>query len=169
MWDNIALAIKVLRDLEIKNKTILKALPKIIFQGRLEYIKKGKLRKLLNSNEDLLLDGGASIQAAKNAASYLKKIKKPIYGIWAIQKNRNPKKFLKQFKKIFRKIICVKIPNEKNFCSQAELKDIAKRLKIKNQSAKNISQAFEKISSKKNKVIYIFGSLYTVGKVLSLN
>jgi len=169
LWDNIALTIKVARDLKIKNKIILKAIPKIYFQGRLEYIKKGKLRKFINPNEDLLLDGGASITAAKNANTYLKKLKKPIYGIWAIQKNRNPKMFLKEFQNIFKKIICIKVPNEKNFCSAKKLRSIAKQLKIKNESAKNIPEAIKKISDKKKKLIYMFGSLYTVGKILSLN
>ena len=169
LWDNIALTIKVARDLKIKKEIILKSIPKISFQGRLEYIKNGKLRKFINPNEDLLLDGGASIKAAKNAYTYLKKIKKPIYGIWAIQKNRYPEKYLKQFKKIFKKIICIKIPNEKNFCSSKKLRNIARKLKIKNEIARNIPEALNKVSNKQDKIIYIFGSLYTIGKFLSLN
>jgi len=117
----------------------------------------------------LLLDGGASIAAAKNANTYLKKLKKPIYGIWSIQKNRKPKIFLKEFQNLFEKIVCIKVPNEKNFCSTKELRSIARQLKIKNESAKNIPEAIKKISNKKNKLIYMFGSLYTVGKILSLN
>ena len=57
LWENIALAIKVARDLNVNNKTILKALPKIQLLGRLQFIKKGKIRKLLSVKEDLFLDG----------------------------------------------------------------------------------------------------------------
>ena len=45
IWENIALVIKIARDLNIKNKIILKALTKIKLLGRLQFIKKGKIRK----------------------------------------------------------------------------------------------------------------------------
>ena len=75
---------------KISQQIILKSLSKIKMRGRLEYIKKGegKLRKYLNFKEDLCLDGAHSFTAAKNGSSYLKSLKKPIYGIWAMQKNR---------------------------------------------------------------------------------
>ena len=100
----------------VPNKVIYKAISKVVFQGRLQYIKKGNLRKFLKPNEKLLLDGCHSIKAAKNLAKYLKSIKGPKYAIWAIQKNREPKKFIECFQGIFRKIVCIKVPNEKNFC-----------------------------------------------------
>ena len=51
IWDNTALAVKVARDLNIPNKNILKAMPKIKFEGRLEYVYKGKLRSFLYPKE----------------------------------------------------------------------------------------------------------------------
>ena len=47
LWENVALAIKVARDLNISNKIILKSLPKIELLGRLQFLKKGMLRILL--------------------------------------------------------------------------------------------------------------------------
>jgi len=46
IWQNVGLAIKVARDLKISDKNILKALPKITFEGRMQYIFKGKCNKI---------------------------------------------------------------------------------------------------------------------------
>ena len=59
---------------------------------------------------------------AINMSSYLKKIKDPKYGIWAMMKNKEPDLFIKQFKGIFKKIITISIENEKNCMSAKDLK-----------------------------------------------
>ena len=168
LWNNVGLAIRVARDLKISKKNILKALPKLQFSGRLEYIK-GKLTKLLNPKEKLLIDGCHSEASAKNLASYLKSIDKDIYGIWGMQKHKHPDLFIKQFKEIFKKIIAVKIPDEPNTCKPHHLKNMANRSGIKCDVAPSIEAAIKQLSSKKPKVIVSFGSLYLVGKILSLN
>ena len=91
----------------------------------MQYVKKGKLRKYLNKNEELLLDGAHSNTSGKNLFNYLKTIKLPIYCVWGMQKNKVPDQFLKEFKGIFKKIITVKIPNEPNSCSAKQLMSIA--------------------------------------------
>ena len=63
-------------------------------------------------NEKLLIDGCHSETSGRNLANYLKTLKIPIYGIWAMTKNKNPDRFIKQFKGIFRKIITIPIKNE---------------------------------------------------------
>ena len=168
LWDNVGLAIRVAKDLKIPKKTILKALPKLQFEGRLQYIK-GKLTKLLNPQEKLLIDGCHSEASAKNLASYLKSINKDIYGIWGMQKHKHPELFIKQFKGIFKKIITVKIPDETNSCEPQRLKQIANQSGIKCDAAPSIESAIELLSSKKPKVITFFGSLYLIGKILSSN
>jgi len=168
IWQNVGLAIKVARDLNISKKKILRAIPKIYFEGRIQYIN-GQLTKLLNSKEKLLVDGCHSEQSAKNLASYLRSLNKNIYGIWGMQRHKNPELFIKQFKGIFKKIITIKIPGEPNSCDPRELKDIIKKLDIKCDVAKNIPNAIKKLSDKKEKIIVSFGSLYLVGKILSLN
>ena len=169
LWQNIGCAVKVARNMGIPNKVIYKAISKVVFQGRVQYIKKGNLRKFLKPNEKLLLDGCHSIKAAKNLAKYLKSIKGPKYAIWAIQKNREPKKFIECFQGIFRKIVCIKVPNEKNFCSAEDLKKIAQSLSVESLTAKNINDALTKISSHESKEIILMGSLYTMGEALKLN
>tara|TARA_B100000579_G_scaffold244656_1_gene200717 strand:+ start:1338 stop:2594 length:1257 start_codon:yes stop_codon:yes gene_type:complete len=167
--DNLGLAIKIALDLNIKPKIIERTIPSIKYEGRLDYIKSGKLRKYLNKNQDLLLDGAHSNTSAKNLYNYLKSLKKPVYGIWAMQKNKMPKQFLKNFKGIFKKITTMKIKNEPNSCTAEELKKIAFKQGYLADKAENIQDALKRLKSNKVKTICVFGSLYHVGNVISKN
>jgi dihydrofolate synthase/folylpolyglutamate synthase len=166
---NLGLAIKVALDLGIKKKTILKTIPKIKFEGRVQYIKKGKLPRLLHQNENLLIDGCHSEKSAVNLYQYLKSIKHPIYGVWGMQKNKLPERFLESFNKVFTKLITIPIPEEPNSLKNTTLKKIAEKLGYQTEIASNIRSALRKISNKKNKTIVVFGSLYLIGNVLSKN
>ena len=86
-----------------------------------------------------------------------------------MQKHKHPELFIKQFKGIFKKIITVKIPDETNSCKPQQLKQIANRSGIKCDVAPSIESAIKLLSNKKPKVIAFFGSLYLIGKILSLN
>ena len=169
LLENLCLAIKIALDLKIDKKIIIKTIPKIRFQARIDYIKKGKLIKKIQKNEEILIDGCHSETSAKNLANYLRTLKKPVYGIWGMTKNKDPDKFLKQFNGIFEKIITVPIENETNSISSKILLKIAKKNNYKTNASKNIDEAFKKITSKKKKVICVFGSLYLCGSVLSKN
>ena len=166
--DNLALAIKVALDFGVPKQTIIKTIPKIQFEGRVQYLAEGKFKKLLEQNEKLLVDGCHSMASAKNLYNYLKTLKEPIYGIWGMQKNKLPDQFIKSFNNIFEKLIVVPISNEPNALKVNELKKIGEKYFITN-TANNIQTALKKISSKKNKTIVIFGSVYLVGEVLSKN
>ena len=168
--DNLGLAIKIALDLKIKPKLIEKTIPKIKFEGRLEYIKKGKLRRYLNRNEKLLIDGAHSNASAQNLKNYLKNINGPIYGIWGMQRNKMPEKFINNFKGIFKKIITLKIPSEPNSCSAEELKNILhNKGYTKAISTNSILGSFKEISNKTKKTIVVFGSLYLCGEFLKRN
>ncbi len=169
LWEGVALAVKIARDLNIKNKIIVKALPKIHMHGRIEYIYKGKLRKYLHKSETLIIDGAHSMKSALNLKKHLLKIKQPIYGIFGIQNNRFPSLFIKQFKGMFRKIITVKIPSSPNSVSAEKLKNICKKNNFYSDSSSNILEAIKKISSKEKKTIIIFGSLYLASSYLKKN
>jgi len=166
--DNLALAIKVALDFGVPKKIIIKTIPKIKFEGRVQYLTKGKFKKLLKSNEKLLIDGCHSITSAKNLLNYLKTLKEPIYGIWGMQKNKLPNQFIKSFGKIFKKLFTITIPNEPNALKAGELKKIGKRY-TSTSTTNNIQTALKQISSNRNKTIVIFGSLYLVGAVLGKN
>ena len=169
LLENLCLAIKIALDLKIDKKIILKTIPKIKFQARLEYITKGKLVKKISKNEKLLIDGCHSEVSAKNLANYLKTLKLPIYGIWGMTKNKNPNQFIKQFKGIFEKIFTISIKNEKASLSEDLLFKIAKKNKYDVEVSKSFDEALKKISSKERKIICIFGSLYLCGNILNKN
>ena len=96
--ENLCHAIKIALDLKINRKTIEKTIPKISFEGRFQYLDKGKIKKRLKKFEKIMLDGAHAETDAKNLANYLKSIMLPKYGIWAMMKNKEPDIFIKQFK-----------------------------------------------------------------------
>ena len=166
--NNLALSIKVALNLGVSRKTIVKTIPKIKFEGRVQYLEKGKLKKLLKPNEKLLVDGCHSLASARNLSNYLKTLNGPIYGIWGMQKNKLPKLFIKLFKNLFTEVLTITIPNETNALKAEKLKLIAQKY-MKTDTASNIQVALKKLSSPENKTIVVFGSLYLVGDVLSKN
>jgi dihydrofolate synthase/folylpolyglutamate synthase len=166
--NNLALSIKVALDFGVPKKTIIKTIPKIQFEGRVQYLNKGKLKRLLRPNEKLLVDGCHSKASAENLYNYLKTLKEPVYGVWGMQKNKLPELFIKSFKNIFKKVITLTIPNELNAIKGDKLKFIAQKYIIADK-APNIQSALKKLSSKESKTIVIFGSLYLIGDVLNKN
>ena len=166
--NNLALAIKVALDFEVPKKIIIKTIPKILFEGRVQYLEKGKLKKLLKLQENLLIDGCHSVSSAKNLYNYLQTLKEPIYGIWGMQKNKLPDQFIRSFNKIFKKIITVSIPNEPNSLKAEELRSISQRY-MPSVTAPSVQVAIRQLSSSEKKTIVIFGSLYLTGEVLSKN
>ena len=169
MFENVCLAIKVALDLNIDKKVIQKALPLLSFEGRFQYLNKGKIKNKLNRNEFIMIDGAHATADAQNLASYLKKIKIPKYGIWAMTKNKDPDLFIKQLKGVFKKIITMPIDNEINSVSAQELYKVATENKFNVEKSDNFAQALKKISSKEKKLIVCFGSLYNCGNILNKN
>ena len=168
LMDNLALAMKIALDFGVPKRTITKTIPKIQFEGRVQYLTRGKFKKLLSPNEKLLIDGCHSMASARNLYNYLKTLREPIYGIWGMQKNKLPDQFIKSFNKIFKKLITVPISNEPNALKVNELKKIGRKYFLTS-TANNVQIALKQITSKENKTIVIFGSLYLVGEVLNKN
>ena len=169
LLENLCLAIKIALDLKIDSHVIKKTIPKIKLPGRIDYLNNGKLIKKINKNEKLLIDGCHSETSAKNLANYLKSTKIPVYGIWGMIKNKNPDKFIKEFKGIFKKIITIPIENETASLSNKLLFKIAKNNNYITEFSKSFEEALKKISSKEKKIICVFGSLYLCGNVLNKN
>ena len=167
--ENLGLAIKIALDLKISKKIIIKTIPKIKFEGRVQYLKKGKLTKLIKKNEKLLVDGCHSQKSAENLYKYLRNLKEPIYGIWGMKKDKSANNFIKSFKNIFKRIITVNIPGEINSIRNNELKKISDNNGNTTFKAKNLKEAISKCSNREKKIIVIFGSLYLVGHALSKN
>ena len=169
LLENLCHAIKIALDLKIDKKIIEKTIPKIFFEGRFQYLDKGKIKKKLKKHEKIMLDGAHAETDAKNLANYLKSIILPKYGIWAMMKNKEPDIFIKQFKETFKKIITIPIENEQGSMSAKELSFIALENKFNVEKANTFNEALKKISSKEKKLIVCFGSLYNVGNILNKN
>ena len=169
MFENVCLAIKVALDLNIDKKIIQKTLPLLSFEGRFQYLNRGKIKNKLHKNEIIMIDGAHATADAQNLAAYLKDIKIPKYGIWAMSKNKEPDLFIKQLKGVFKKIVTVPIENELNSVSVNELYKAAAKNKFKVEKSNNFKEALKKISSKEKKLIVCFGSLYNCGNILNKN
>ena len=166
LWENVGLAIKVALDLGVKSEIIKKTIPKIQFEGRVQFIK-GKLTK--NKKNSVLVDGCHSETSSKNLANYLRKFNLPVYGIWGSLRNKNPGKLIKNFDGIFKKVITIKIPDEPGAMNSTELQVIAKKNGFYSIESKNIRDALNKIPQKEKNIVVVFGSLYLAGHVLSKN
>ena len=169
MFENVCLAIKVALDLNIDKKIIQKTLPLLSFEGRFQYLSKGKIKDKLYKNEVIMIDGAHSTADAQNLAAYLKKIKIPKYGIWAMTKNKEPDLFIKQLKGVFKKIVTMPIENEYNSVPACELYKIASKNKFVAEKSGNFTEALNRISSREKKLIVCFGSLYNCGNILNKN
>ena len=169
LLNNLCHAIKIALDLKIYKKIIEKTIPKISFEGRFQYLKKGKIKDKLYKSEQIMIDGAHAEADAKNLALFLKDIKEPKYAIWAMMKNKEPHLFIKQFKGILKKIITIPIENEKNCMSAKDLKSIAQKNHFNVEAAKNLDDAVKKISSRDKKLIVCLGSLYNVSNILNKN
>ncbi len=169
MFENVCLAIKVALDLNIDKKAIQKTLPLLSFEGRFQYLKKGKIKNKLHRNEIIMIDGAHATTDAQNLAAYLKKVKIPKYGIWAMTKNKEPDLFIKQLKGVFKKVVTMPIENELSSVSASKLYKIAVKNKLKAEKSANFIEALKKISSREKKLIVCFGSLYNCGNILNKN
>ena len=116
-----------------------------------------------------MIDGAHAVTDAKNLAAYLKTIKLPKYGIWAMTKNKEPDLFIKQLKGLFKKVVTMPIENESNSVSANELYKIAIKNNFKAEKSNNFTQGLKKISNKEKKLIVCFGSLYNCGNILNKN
>ena len=59
------MAIKIALDLNIP-RNVIKTIPKIFFEGRVQYLNKGKIKKILYRNEKIIIDGAHSETSGKN-------------------------------------------------------------------------------------------------------
>ena len=152
MFSNIAHAIKIALDLNISKKVIEKTIPNLAFPGRYDYLKKGKIKKMLHKNEMIMIDGAHAPADSLNLYKYLKTIRLPVYGVWAMSKNKEPDEFIKNLKGIFKKIVTIPIKDEDSV-SAKKLNKIANNNKIKSEAAKDFKDALKKISSNEKKLI----------------
>ena len=172
---NISTAINTVRNLKqfkIKESHIIKAITKIKSEGRLQFIKKGNLRKYVSKNNKILIDGAHNELAASVVSKYLENLnkEKKIIMVLGMMLNKEHKKFIKTFKNKISSIVTLDIPNQTNFMKKEKLSKIAKSCGFKSKTEKAIKSALKKISKEDvNATIFFTGSLYFAGEILNLN
>ena len=167
--ENVSTAIataRIIKDFDIKDANIQQGITKIDSIARLQEIKSGNLKDLVQDNK-LFVDGSHNPLGAKVLNEYLQSLNCNKHIILGMMANKNHSEFMSYFKDIST-LTTIDIPNQPNSIMGKELKD--KLNTFKNIEYKeNITEAIRSIPIKENDVILITGSLYLAGKILNLN
>ena len=168
--DNIATAIAAIRDLKlnIDDEKIKQGITKIKSIGRLQEIKKGKLKDLVKKNK-LFIDGSHNPLGAKALIDYLDTLNCQKHLILGMMINKDHEKYIRYFNKKISSLTVVDIPNQKNAIKRDVLKNKLKLDGIEIQSKSSIEEAINSLPLKNDEIILITGSLYLAGEVLNLN
>ena len=145
------------KKLQMQFKKINSAIKQTTWPGRLE---------LINYNEKkIIIDGSHNIDGAYKLKEFLKeKNIKPIV-FFGMLNNKNINDFLLLLKRQIKKIIAIKIPDEKNAYSPDEISKVCTSLSIDSDNIKNIQEVIKYINKSHEKIFLITGSLYLVGKI----
>jgi len=172
---NISTAVAVarkLRQFKIKNSDIKKSITNIRSEGRLQSITRGKLRKYVSKNNQILIDGAHNPLAASVVKKYLKTLNsgKKIIMLLGMMANKEHREFIKIFKNIIHSVITVDIPNQINFIKKKKLSKIVQSCGIPSKTEISIKSALRNIAKENgNAIIFCTGSLYFAGEILNLN
>ncbi len=166
--DNSATAVAAARnlDLNITDENIKSGITKIKSIARLQEIKSGKLKDLCKNNQ-LFVDGSHNPLGAKVLNDYLQTLKCKKHIILGMMANKDHKEYISYFKNIF-SLTTIDIPNQPNSIKGEDLKNKLNKFPNLNYE-KSIEDALKKISTDKDDIILITGSLYLAGEVLNLN
>ena len=167
--ENVSTAIataRTIKDLNIKDTHIQQGITKIDSIARLQEIKSGNLKNLVQDNK-LFVDGSHNPLGAKVLNEYLQSLNCNKHIILGMMANKNHSEFMSYFKDIST-LTTIDIPNQPNSIMGKELKD--KLNSFKNIEYKeSITEAIRSIQIKENDIILITGSLYLAGEILNLN
>ena len=168
--ENIATAIATLRNIEeirIKEKDISEGIKKVKITGRLQELKSGNLKRIINKNK-LIIDGSHNPLGGKVLSKYLEGIDNKIHLIIGMMSNKNHQEFLDNFINKVSSITTIDIPNQQSAIKGEELKNKLKGFKnIKYK--KSLIEALKSLDLKEDEMVLVTGSLYLVGEVLNLN
>ena len=172
---NICTAISTTRNLDqfkINESHIKKAITKIRSEGRLQFIKDGKLRKYVSNSNEIIIDGAHNLLAATATEKYLRNLnsEKKIIMLLGMMANKEHKEFIQIFKNRVHSIITLDIPNQVNFIDKEKLSKIVRSCGIISKTENTIESALKNVSKKNNNaIIFCTGSLYFAGEILNLN
>ena len=172
---NVSTAIRTARILDqfkIKESHIRDSITKIKSEGRLQFIKKGKLRKYVYDNNEILIDGAHNPLAASEIEKYLGTLnpERKIIMLLGMMANKEHKEFIKIFKNRIDSIVTLNIPNQVNFIDKNKLSKIAQSCGLTSRTENSIKSALKNIAKENSHaIIFCTGSLYFAGEVLNLN
>ena len=171
MYENATVAIRIALDLKIPLKTIEIGLKKIEILGRMQLIKRGKLRKGFSQKTILICDGAHNLNQSEqiNKAISEKFKAKNKYCVISMINTKDPHSFLKPFKNKFKKIYFVNMEREKNVFPKEKLKYIADSLNINSCTANNLDDVKNDLKNSSCDLFLITGSLYFIGSILKKN
>ncbi len=166
--DNSATAVAAARNLNlnITDENIKSGITKIKSIARLQEIKSGKLKNLCKNNQ-LFVDGSHNPLGAKVLNDYLQTLKCKKHIILGMMANKDHEEYISYFKDIS-SLTTIDIPNQPNSIKGEDLKNKLNKFPNLNYE-KSIEDALMKISTNKDDIILITGSLYLAGEVLNLN
>ena len=166
--DNSATAVAAARNLNlnITDENIKSGITKIKSIARLQEIKSGKLKNLCKNNQ-LFVDGSHNPLGAKVLNDYLQTLKCKKHVILGMMANKDHEEYISYFKNIS-SLTTIDIPNQPNSIKGKDLKNKLDKFPNLNYE-RSIEDALKKISTNKDDIILITGSLYLAGEVLNLN
>ena len=166
--DNSATAVAAARNLNlnITDENIKSGITKIKSIARLQEIKSGKLKNLCKNNQ-LFVDGSHNPLGAKVLNDYLQTLKCKKHIILGMMANKDHEEYISYFKDIS-SLTTIDIPNQPNSIKGEDLKNKLNNFSNLNYE-KSVEDALKKISTDKDDIILITGSLYLAGEVLNLN
>ena len=166
--DNSATAVAAARNLNlnITDENIKSGITKIKSIARLQEIKSGKLKNLCKNNQ-LFVDGSHNPLGAKVLNDYLQTLKCKKHIILGMMANKDHEEYISYIKNIS-SLTTIDIPNQPNSIKGKDLKNKLDKFPNLNYE-KSIEDALKKISTNKDDIILITGSLYLAGEVLNLN
>ena len=172
---NVSTAIAAARNIgkfKINEMNIKGAITKIRSEGRLQNITRGKLRKYVSENNQIIVDGAHNPLAASVIKKYLENLskEKKIFMILGMMANKEHKKFIQILKDKIHSVIAVNIPNQINFIEKEKLSIIVQSCGIPSKTENSIEEALKKIANEnENAIILCAGSLYFAAEILNLN
>ena len=166
---NISTSIAACRKIfQVRDEDIKKGIQNISLKGRLQEIKKGKLKDIAGNNR-LIIDGGHNVSSSYVIANWIKSQKEEINLIVAMMEDKDHFEFMRSFKGIVNSVTVIDIPGEEGAISKNNLRDKIKKLNFNLKISNNIEEAIKLNSKNENQILLCIGSLYLTGKILNLN
>jgi len=172
---NVSTAIAAARNLDqfkITESHIKEAITKVRSEGRLQSITRGKLRKYVSENNQIIVDGAHNPLAASVVKKYLETLNtgRKIFMVLGMMANKDHKEFIQTLKDKVHSIIALDIPNQINFIKKEKLSKIAQSCGVPSKTESSIEEAFKNIAKEnENAIIFCTGSLYFAAEILNLN